>query len=99
MGANGRFVYCNDREYKYRDALKIITASTVSVYDLSDCVCLDELKSQLIKIKVQILPCEKLSHYGSDIEFYKNISRWNLFNYYGKKISISIKQVYTGKKK
>ncbi len=45
--ANGRILFCNDKNCTYKDSFKIITAFNVNAYDFRGCVCDDELKEQL----------------------------------------------------
>lgn len=47
--ANGKIMFCNDRDCKFRDSFKIVTAFNVSAYDFSNCLCQAELKQQLMK--------------------------------------------------
>ena len=45
--ANGKILFCNDKNCTYHDSFKIITAFNVNAYDFRGCVCNDELKEQL----------------------------------------------------
>lgn len=45
--ANGKILFCNDKNCAYRDSFKIITAFNVNAYDFRGCICADELKEQL----------------------------------------------------
>ncbi len=45
--ANGKILFCKDKDCAYRDSFKIITAFNVNAYDFRGCICSDELKEQL----------------------------------------------------
>ena len=45
--ANGRIIFCSDKNCTYHDSFKIITAFNVNAYDFRGCICADELKEQL----------------------------------------------------
>lgn len=45
--ANGKIMYCNDKNCTYRDSFKIITAFNVNAYDFSGCNCPEDLRTSL----------------------------------------------------
>ena len=45
--ANGKILFCNNKNCTYHDSFKIITSFNVNAYDFRGCICADELKEQL----------------------------------------------------